>query len=598
VNVRQKMRMDMYKAFSGEMAKIRTLDLKGNKGSRKEYRLENGTSYPVSPEGRFMIGLYWGIESSREAIRQGFGFTDNDVMMILGDMTQEQLEFLNTVWKMNESLWPELRDATIRRLGVAPPKLEAAPFTVNGVDLTGGHMRLFYDDARIQMQSDADAAQNGSPQQIIAGLSGSAITRVGSGGKKPDLDKNNIIRAMEENIHYIAFSDASIEVSSIVNSPSVKQAIVKKHGDGFYQALIRNLQSVTSGKNDRDSDSLLAAISRWTRRSLTFKHLMFSVRNTVQQLSALFPAAAEIGPLKLLSTIVRFHVPGQHGDIVNLVDGKTAFMEDRGALVNREASNYLRGKLSSGKIDHFAQVVSQWGFAPQTFMDARLAYPVWLARYEDSINSGKSEEESVSLANTAVSETVGSGADLHMGKLFHSTNNEFIKLYTMFGSWFNAYFQRLYKSSKGGTSFGNARFIGEATLGPMLTAMVSALLIMDMPEGDDEEEWIKWFFGQYAKFMGGTYPLVRDIAGAFEGFTPTTPTGSFIGKGAQTIKYVSDVENFADDPGKYTKKIADMASVTLPIPGSGTVLRVWDCLLSDEECGFYQALVEGKNRNK
>jgi len=178
-------------------------------------------------------------------------------------------------------------------------------------------------------------------------------------------------------------------------------------------------------------------------------------------------------------------------------------------------------------------------------------------------------------------------------------NKQFIKLFTMFGTWFNAYFQRLYKTSKGGTSFLNAQFIANATIAPMLTAMISALLIMDFPGDDaDEEDWLIWFFEEYAKFMGGTYPIARDLAGAFQGFAPTTPLGGAIGKGAQTLKYISDLENLQEDPAKYAKKIADLASVAMPIPGSGTVLRVWDCLLSDEDCGAYQALVEGKDKNK
>ena len=47
------------------------------------YTFADGQSHKFSSEEAFMMGLYWGTESSREAIRQGWNATDQDVMMVL-----------------------------------------------------------------------------------------------------------------------------------------------------------------------------------------------------------------------------------------------------------------------------------------------------------------------------------------------------------------------------------------------------------------------------------------------------------------------------------------------------------------------------------
>jgi hypothetical protein len=172
---------------------------------------------------------------------------------------------------------------------------------------------------------------------------------------------------------------------------------------------------------------------------------------------------------------------------------------------------------------------------------------------------------------------------------------------TVFGSWFSNYYNRLYWATEGGTKW-TMGAATEVVMLPFVVAVLSALLVMDEP--DDDEEWAMWSAKQYGKFMIGTLPLIRDMGATFEGFSPTTPymgllevPAKAIGVGKHVYKGDESVREIAIDIGK-------VVSSTLPIAGSGSIIRVLEFMESDsqgKERGSaiqktYQALVEGKDR--
>jgi hypothetical protein len=177
----------------------------------------------------------------------------------------------------------------------------------------------------------------------------------------------------------------------------------------------------------------------------------------------------------------------------------------------------------------------------------------------------------------------------------------------VFGSWFNNYYQRIYKSTEAFTDFRNRETLQALITTPFVIATLSALLIMDFPDadGDDDEQWGEWMLKRYTGFMAGTVPLLRDINSAFGGFTPKTPLSSV----AELPKRLTDeIGAAAEDrqtPLKTASDIINLTTTVVPVPGAGNVTRVMNFIDSDMQgnetgSGFektYQALVEGPNRN-
>jgi hypothetical protein len=584
----------IYEKFEAEMGAIHKVGL-----DRKvtDYTLENGGILSIHAEARYMMALYWGTESSRESIREGFQVTDNDVRRILADMTPEQLDLVNATWKVNESMWPELSKAHVELYGVAPPKLTATPFEVGGVKLTGGHMRLFYDSSELELKGIQEESR--AMSSIMPTKAGSLHSRVGSGGRPPLLDKGNIIRAIEDNIHYIAFAEPSNKIRSIINSKEVKAAIEIKHGEGFYRAVIEGIDGVTGNHVSRETIPFMAATFRLLRRAATFKHLAYSLRNTVQQVSAIPVAMEEVGVLAWAEQTMRFASPQGHQEFIGFVTERSKFMRDRASLVNREASEYLRKITADGKAHHMWNQFARFGFTPQTITDSIIAFPTWMARYEQGIEAHGDEGRAISDADTAVAESVGSGSDLHLGGIFQSNNTEFVKMFTVFGTWFNAYYQRIYRSTEGLTDFASADAARSLLITPFIVAVMSSALVMDLP--DDEEGFWKWAMKRYAAFMGGTMPVVRDIIGAFSGFSPKTV---FSGGAETPARLISEFESLAKGKQTGLKAASDITKIVttvVPVPGVGNMTRLMDYIDShnrgkEGEFNAYQAVVKGPTR--
>jgi hypothetical protein len=585
---------ELYERFRDELGDLYRLGINHKKAGRKEYRLQSGTVRSFTVEQRLMMAVYWGTASSREAIREGYGMTDVDVMRVMQDLNVDHLNLVNAIWKINESLWPDLARAAIARHGVAPPKLDATPFEVNGAKMTGGHMRLFYDSQTLDLKNEQENAMNN--MEVVPTKAGSLHARVGSGGKPVLLDKNNIARQLNEVTHYIAFSEVGGDVRSIINNKDVKDAIETKHGVGFYEALIDTIDGVTGNRAERETLKFVARLSRWARRAATAKHLMFSPRNTIQQMASLPIVLKEVGPVRAANAFLRMANPTTRKDTVAFINERSKFMENRASVVNREASEFINRMQASGKAEHVWNEFAKYGFTPQTLVDSFFAYPTWIAAYERSLETHNDEKRAVSEADTAVAESVGSGSDLHLGGMFQKNRSELHKMMTVFGSWFNNYSQRIYKATEAGTKMDiNAAM--EITLIPFTVAILSALLVMDEPE--DDEPLPEWAGKRYAGFMAGTVPLLRDVSSTFSGFTPTMPITALL-----EIPY--DVITLPKGEKTGLKRSIDAAKIgtsAVPVPGSGAIIRVLEFMESDrrgKETGdllWYQAIVEGKDRN-
>jgi hypothetical protein len=285
-----------------------------------------------------------------------------------------------------------------------------------------------------------------------------------------------------------------------------------------------------------------------------------------------------------------------------MIDAKSKFMENRKQVVNREAKEYMKKVMATSRGEAMWNAVKARGFLFQTIVDTTIAYPTWYAKYQTGMENHGDEKRASIEADQAVAESVGSGSDMHLGRIMQSNQNEFVKTMTVFGSWFNAYYQRLYKSSKGGTDFLSAAFLMDGLLLPIIAANMAQLLIMDFP--DDDEEVEEYIAKNTFKFMLGTVPLVRDIASAWEGFAPTMPISAVA---VAPVRIKTEIESFMKGDQSGWKLAADIGRATgsvVPMPGSGNLWRLLDYTDSylegkeGKNFNLYQAFAEGRDKDK
>ena len=594
----ESMKMDMnrqfYEEFVDLMGDVSKVNL--SRGDQQTFDLENGEQVDFTSEQIFMMTLYWGTESSRDAIMRGWDLSEADVVNIMDTLSEEQLKLVNATWAMNETQWPDLSKAAVEMNGVAPPKLKSLEFVVNGVQMTGGHMQLMYDSQRIELANEQEMAHN--TPSIMPTKAGSLNARQGSGGMPVLLDIGNITRSVDEKVHYIAYAKPGRRLRQLLNNDAIKGAIERKHGPGFYQAFVESIEGVTGGRVHRDSHQGFAKAMRWMRTAAVMKHLAYSIRNTVQQVGALPIALKEVGPVRFAQASAQLLT--QRVKMVQEINSKSKFMENRAQVVNRESREFMKQMISTSRIGHVWEKFKAHGFIFQTAVDSTIAYPTWLASYNNAMEEHGEEARARTEADTAVAQSVGSGSDLHLGRIIQSSQSEGIKTMTMFGSWFNAYYQRLYKSSKGGDSFVNASFAMDAIILPFIVANITQALILDTP--DDDETVGEYLFKNTWMFLAGTVPVMRELGSFIEGFTPSAPINAFP---KALVDLPREITAFAEGRQTGLKTISDVGKVVTGVvkaPGSGEVWRTMDYIDSyvtgNEKRPFnpYQMLTEGADK--
>lgn len=578
---------------------------------------EDGGEWTLSSEGRVMLALYWGTQSSREAIMAGHGVTEADVEGMMGFMTNDELTLVNKIWKLNESLKPEIMSLAYRMYGASPVMLDPTSFTVNGIKMTGGHMRLFYGGSTAELDVNEEKAYAGSP--LSYSKPGTMHERVGAGGKRVLLDKSNIIRSLNENLHAITYAENFKKIARFVNNRELKEAIIRKHGEAFYKNFVAKVQSDMGFKRDVEVEQWWGMIARQIRQAATFKHLGFSIRNTVQQFSAVPIAGQEVGRSKLIYQYGKFASNPKKN--IKIIHELSAFMRNRFKTVNREAAEQLSHISEGTMLDD----IKGFSFIMQTTVDSMNSYPTWMTKYEDVMErlskQALNEEDmqaahkkAVIDADLAVKESIGSGMDIDLGRLFSTKRAETTRMMTMFGSWFNAYTNRIYrdyqrqrnrKSLKNEVEFERYNFTSEllqtAISTPIIVGILNALLIWNFPDYDDDENWMLWAMDQYGSFMWSLLPYIREIPSAWKGFSQKTP----VGIGAQSLTDTTKAEmKLISGDITFSKALIDTAkgvTTFIALPGSGQVFRMidyWDSYEQGNEREFdpFQMILHGKTR--
>jgi hypothetical protein len=549
---------------------------RGTDGYRGENNEYVGVDWELSARQRFMVAVYWGTESSREAIRRAFGVNDAEVQQMMETLTPVQLLQVQKVWDLNESMAPALFKAAAVRLGVAPPKLPATPFIVNGVQLTGGHMQLIYGDnsasvaAEHRLDSDDVLTQN----SVLPTLAHSAIARKGGGGRPVLLDTNNIFRAMDNSAHYIAYAEVAADLNTVYNNPKVREAIRANHGPGFDKALFRNLQGITVGKPEYDPSVVMAAMARILRNAKSATYLAYNVRNLAQQPVSAIQAIDEIGGAAYLAESQRMMANAQN--YINFVDSKSSEMRDRKNFLNQQAADLMKKVVSGSQVEKYFHAWNRRGFAPHIWLDSLVAYPVWMATYNAEMSKSGDEQKATIDANTAVAESVGSGRDIHMGKMMRSTETWYIRLVAMFGSWFNSTtFQRAYRSLINDGKVHPWIALRSLMVTPIMMAIVSELVIGRLPDWEDEDD--DFFLKAITRFYGAPLPIVGDVLNITSSFKPS---GLFEASVFDVKEFLTTGGGLLTDTPKTGYDVAhdflEMASSFVPMAGVGNILRPLD----------------------
>lgn len=468
------------------------------------------------------VALNMGNDGNLAALQRGYNWNTQDLELITRRMTSAEWRFVQSVWDLLDELYPVINATYEKMYGIPLKRVEAKPFTVVSADgeiinMRGGYYPLKFDKRFSETaQRNADFDVLNSQEAILRTpnpKSGMTQERKGA-GIPPLLSLSVLTSHVADSIHYGTHTLPLLDAYRIVKQPEYRRAMQRAFGDEAYAQVVPWLRSI-AGPDRTKIDGINKMFEFLARRG-SLAAMGFSFRTALLQTTSIPQSMAEVGTGAFLRGAYHMlvHPLESWGTIREL----SPYMVSRSRNMERDVADRLKPFREGTKI--FGSKWEEAAFAMIQAMDAIVAYPTWMAKYNDAIGKGVEQSKAVLMADDAVIRAQGSGLVMDTTALMRKPGAA--RLFTMFMSfamnWQNR--QRYYLAGfreswrTGQSEIGTARFLSHFALEWLAPPMLTLLLIGmgrdgEFPELEDigSELLGYWLMG---------VPIVREIPALFE----------------------------------------------------------------------------------
>lgn len=607
---------------------------------RNKRRYKFGSSV-ITKEQAIMIALNWGTETNQQRVLDGYHVNVAQVKNVLQYLDERDWNLVNSIWKIYDIHWNQIREIEARMTGAVLQKQEAKGFVVVGQDrkiytLDGGYFPIKYDLRDLRTQEQADAAQQSAMSNIAMSM-GKGFLKERTQHKverRLDLRFEVISGSITDVIHLVAFREPVRDVRRIVLNENFKSLAYNYLGQNAY----KNLKKWTSDCWAEEPiprvsyEKVLAKL----RNAQTMGTMGFRVTTALLNIANAPSVAHYMGAAELLHSLKKFYsAPRQYTDFVFQ---RSVFMAERAETMDAsihdalKAPNILDGVPGIGKT---GETIKNNAFKLITWTDLMLALPLWQHEYEKTYNAemdaGRSPQQAreagVNAGDAAVRWCFGSGRTVDKAPV-QRYGGELMKQFTVYYSYnstvYNALNYKLWEAKVGykkavAASAKNKSMAlmkavahaGDALLMWVLLPAVISALLRAGASGDDDD----WKIEKLIKSMGqesltgivGGIPVLRDAVPYFMAkvfdehqFAPKFPIQNTIEQTNRVIQSaVSDKKTISDtlrEMGKLTSQVTGAPSTL--IDSFTTTLQYLESGFDESVADYLRALIFDKKLKK
>lgn len=607
---------------------------------RNKRRYKFGSSV-ITKEQAIMIALNWGTETNQQRVLDGYHVNVAQVKNVLQYLDERDWNLVNSIWKLYDIHWDQIREIEARMTGAVLQKQEAKGFVVVGQDrkiytLDGGYFPIKYDLRDLRTQEQADAAQQSAMSNIAMSL-GKGFLKERTQHKverRLDLRFEVISGSITDVIHLVAFREPVRDVRRIVLNENFKNLVYNYLGQNAY----KNLKKWTSDCWAEEPIPRTAYEKGMAklRNAQTMGTMGFRVTTALLNIANAPSVAHYMGAAELLHSLKKFYsAPRQYTDFVFQ---RSVFMAERAETMDASIHDALKGpNILDGipGIGKAGEAIKNNAFKMITWTDLMLALPLWQHEYEKTYNAevdaGRSPQQAreagVNAGDAAVRWCFGSGRTVDKAAI-QRKGSELMKQLTMYYSYnstvYNALNYKLWEAKVGykkavAASAKNKSMAlmkavahaGDALLMWVLLPAVISALLRAGASGDDDD----WKIEKLIKSMGqesltgivGGIPVLRDavpyfMAKVFDGhqFAPKIPIQNTIEQTNRVIQSaVSDKKTISDtlrEMGKLTSQVTGAPSTL--IDSFTTTLQYLESGFDESVADYLRALIFDKKLKK
>lgn len=550
-------------------------------------------------ESVIAAALNMGNEYNRQALLDGHGMTESDLMSLVSILTTDDWRAVQGIWDAVDSLWPAINSAHYRINQFHQDKVQAKSFDIitedgKKITLSGGYYPVSFDP-----ELSDDVAHQTEAEQLLQDTAamfpkpsvrkGLVQKRQGTGGKPVRLSLGVLGRHLDHAVQYITHAELIRDLNRVM--------INKVDGKpNPYKAEIERTQGIEVAKQlqpalnyiARPEGEILDSISKFLerQRSLATAYLLgLNLRVAALQITGATTMLTDLGAPHYFKGIM--HTVTHPVDAWKMMREMSPYMERRAQLIDRDINHSLKQFTLDEKsikgitLTHLRSMsyVFIW------IADAMVSVPAWWGAYYKALNkNGGDSAAAVTDADELIAATNPSARPVDLAH-FQRSNKGIHRLFTMFSTFTFKYGNRqraYFNAWKSGEidSVEYLRYLSlEALLPPMMmSAGVSLLQGNDV----DDDEWKKAGLAVFLYQIQGL-PFARDVIGALSTkavnatldkreFVPD-PTKSALFAGYTALERATNAGlgliNDLDDDKKMGKAVwafADLASYRFGVP--------------------------------
>ena len=604
-------------------------------------RLYDFGSSKITKEQTIMIALNWGTETNQQRVLDGYHVNVAQVKNVLQYLDERDWNLVNSIWKLYDIHWDQIREIEARMTGAVLQKQEAKGFVVVGQDrkiytLDGGYFPIKYDLRDLRTQEQADAAQQSAMSNIAMSL-GKGFLKERTQHKverRLDLRFEVISGSITDVIHLVAFREPVRDVRRIVLNENFKNLVYNYLGQNAY----KNLKKWTSDCWAEEPIPRTAYEKGMAklRNAQTMGTMGFRVTTALLNIANAPSVAHYMGAAELLHSLKKFYsAPRRYTDFVFQ---RSVFMAERAETMDASIHDALKGpNILDGipGIGKAGEAIKNNAFKLITWTDLMLALPLWQHEYEKTYNAemdaGRSPQQAreagVNAGDAAVRWCFGSGRTVDKAAI-QRKGSELMKQFTVYYSYnstvYNALNYKLWEAKVGykkavAASAKNKSMAlmkavahaGDALLmWVLLPAVISALLRAGASGDDDDwkiEKLIKSIGQESITGIVGGIPVLRDAVPYFMAkvfdehqFAPKIPIQNTIEQTNRVIQSaVSDKKTISDtlrEMGKLTSQVTGAPSTL--IDSFTTTLQYLESGFDESVADYLRALIFDKKLKK
>lgn len=549
---------------------------------------------------QLVLALNMGNAGNQQRLLDGRGWTFEQVVPVLQNLSAADWQFVQQVWDFFESYRPQIAAKERRVMGKEPAWVEPLPLVVETKDgatlnLRGGYFPIVYDSresGRAEQQADAEAARQQMKGAFVAATTRRSFTKTRAEqvtGRPLVLTWDALFRGVNDVIHDLSWHEWVIDANRIIKNEQVDKAIRSTYGADVVQQFKTAIRDIAAG--DAPNHDALSRVLTPLRTGAAVAGLGFNLMNAAIQPLGLTQSMVRVGTRWVAMGVAEW--AKSPVGLVRQVHEKSEFMRNRARTQQRELNeiqSVVQGKSAA------RQKLDAMMFMPMQSLQLVADMPTWWGAYQKALAEAPvdmaedvAEDRAIKLADQAVLDAQSGGQVKDLALV--QRGGPMQKLFTVFYGYFSAAYNLGVERAKS-TNYRDPLEVMHLAWDFLLLYSVPAVLaalIKDVlqPGGDDEDELAKKLIGEQISYLMGLLVGVREITGAVQYATGTKQFDMAYG-GPAGLRFFQELDKLGKQVGQgeldraLARSVVNVGGVLLHLP-SGQINRTIDGVIAISE---------------